>query len=99
MKVNISSLKFKADKKLLNFIEERAHKLEQIHQEILGGDVILRVENTSTDANKIVEMKLLLKGEELFAEKHSSTFENATDQVVDALKKQLRKYKEKHTAK
>lgn len=99
MKVNISSLKFKADKKLLDFIEERTNKLEQIHQEILGGDVILRVENSSTDANKIVEMKLLLKGDELFAEKQSSTFENATDQVVDALKRQLRKYKERHTSK
>ena len=99
MKVNISSLKFKADRKLLDFIQERANKLDHLHNEILGGDVVLRVENVSDAANKIVEIKLHLKGSELFAEKQSESFESATDQVVEALKKQLRKYKEKQNPK
>ena len=39
----------------------------------------------------------MLKGEDLYASKQSKSFEEATDMAVDALKKQLEKYKGKFT--
>jgi putative sigma-54 modulation protein len=95
MKVNISSLKFKADVKLLDFIQERVDKLGHFNNEILGGDVVLRVHNSSDQANKNVEIKLLMKGKELFAEKTSESFESAVDQSVEALRRQLKRLKDK----
>ena len=95
MKINISSLKFKADKRLLNFIEEKVNKLQQFNHELIDGDVIMRVDNSSDNNNKTVEIKLFLKGEKLFAEKTADTFESATDQAVEALRRQLIKKKSK----
>ena len=99
MNVNISSVHFKADKKLLDFIQNKIDKLSSYYDGVLGGDVKLKLENGSNPDNKITEIKILLKGEDLFAKKQSKSFEEATDQAVEALRRQLRKYKGKITEK
>ncbi|MDZ7740593.1 MAG: ribosome-associated translation inhibitor RaiA [Bacteroidota bacterium] len=95
MNVNISSVHFKADKKLLDFIQNKVDKLSSYYDGVLGGDVKLKLENGSNPDNKITEIKILIKGEDLFAKKQSKSFEEATDQAVEALRRQLRKYKGK----
>ncbi len=44
---------------------------------------------------KIAEIKLLVPGNDLFAKRQCKTFEEATDQAVEALRRQLKKKKEK----
>jgi len=95
MKVNINSVHFKADKKLVQFIEQKVDKLSQYYDEIIGSDVSLKVSNQSDRENKITEIRLNIKGSDLYASKQCDTFEEATDQAVDALKKQLTRRKEK----
>ena len=93
MKVNINSVHFKADKKLENFIEKKVGKLSGQFESVIGSEVTLRVDNSETRDNKIAEIRLLIKGYDLYAKKQSKTFEEATDTAVDALRKQLEKYK------
>jgi putative sigma-54 modulation protein len=93
MNVNIKSVHFRADKKLESFIEKKIQKLSGLHEGLMGSDVVLKLDNTDTRENKIAEIRLTLKGEELFAKKQSRTFEESTDQAIDALKKQIEKYK------
>lgn len=93
MNVNIKAVHFRADKKLESFIEKKIQKLSGLHEGLMGTEVILKLDNTDTRENKIAEIRLTLKGEELFAKKQSRTFEESTDQAVDALKKQIEKYK------
>ncbi|MGC8866557.1 MAG: ribosome hibernation-promoting factor, HPF/YfiA family [Bacteroidales bacterium] len=95
MNVKINSVHFKADRKLEAFIQEKVGKLSQYFDGIVSGDVILKLENTDAPDNKIAEIKLSIPGNDLYAKKQSKTFEEATDQAVDALKVQLKKYKEK----
>ncbi len=95
MKINIQSVKFDADKKLLDFVRQKVTKLLQFNDDIIGAEVILRLEKVQDDENKIAEIILNLPGNNLFAKKQSKTFEEATDGVVDALRKQLRKQKDK----
>jgi len=95
MNININSVHFKTDAKLDNFIEKKLQKLSALHEGVMGSDVILKLENSETRDNKIAEIKLMLKGEELFAKKQSKTFEEATDLAIDALKKQIEKHKER----
>ncbi len=95
MKVNITSVKFKTDKKLEDFINGKVEKLSGVYEGIIGGDVTLRLENSETQDNKIAEIRLQIKGNDLFAKKQSATFEEATDTAVDALRKQLDRHKEK----
>jgi putative sigma-54 modulation protein len=95
MNVKINSVHFKADKKLETFIKEKMQKMPTLYDGIISGEVILRVENSDNRANKIVEMRMIIRGNDLFVKKQSKTFEEATDQAVEALKKQLVKHKEK----
>ena len=45
--------------------------------------------------NKIVEIKLNIPGNQLFAKEKAKTFEAASDLSLEALKKQIIKHKEK----
>jgi putative sigma-54 modulation protein len=95
MKVKVQSVHFDADKKLLDFIDEKVNKLATYNSTILDAEVILRLENSSTTDNKVVEIKLLVPGPDLFAKRQCKTFEEATDLAVEALRSQLKKSKEK----
>ena len=95
MKVNITSVHFKADSKLENFIERKVGKLSGLIEGVMGSEVTLKLENSENRDNKIAEIRLLIKGYDLYAKKQSKTFEEATDTAVDALKKQLEKHKDK----
>ncbi|MHB8261044.1 MAG: ribosome hibernation-promoting factor, HPF/YfiA family [Bacteroidia bacterium] len=99
MTPKIQSVHFNADKKLIDFINEKVNKLTQFHDGIIGTDVILKLEKSSDQANKTAEIKLQLSGTPLFAKKQCVTFEEAIDTAVDALRTQVKKHKEKALAK
>jgi len=95
MKINISSLQFKADIKLEDFIREKINKTSNLFDGVIGCDVILRLDQASNNENKIAEVRMFIPGNDLFAKKQAKSFEEAIDNAVDALKKQLSKHKEK----
>lgn len=95
MNIIINAVHFKADQKLEDFIKERLLKLHTFFEGVIGAEVKLKVDNNDSRANKIVEMRLIIKGNDLFAIKEAKSFEEASDDVVEALRKQLVKYKEK----
>ena len=95
MKVNINSVHFKADKKLEDFINEKVGKLSNMYDGVIGSDVILKVDNTDSPENKIAEIRLLIRGNDLYAKKQCKTFEEATDTAIEALRRQLKKHKDK----
>ncbi len=95
MNIQIHSLKFDADKKLLTFVESKVKKLAQMNESLLRAEVFLRLDKSDDQENKITEIKLEMPRTSLFAKKQCKTFEEATDQAVDALKKQITKQKDK----
>lgn len=95
MKIRVQSIHFTADVKLLDFIQKKADKLDQFFDQIISGEVYLKLEKTDDEANKITEIKLLIPGNDLFAKEQCKTFEEATDKAVESLKRQLDKRKEK----
>lgn len=95
MDLKINSVHFTADKKLVDFIEEKVKKLELMYDNIISSEIYLKIDKNSTDENKIAEVKLLLPGRELFAKKQCKSFEEAADLAVQALKKQVEKRKSK----
>jgi putative sigma-54 modulation protein len=98
MKIETQSIHFTADEKLLALIEERLSKLEQFYDQILDAVVFLKLENNGKVQDKIVEIKLNVPKELLVAKGTSKKFEVSLDQVVEALRKQLIKYKGKVSA-
>jgi putative sigma-54 modulation protein len=95
MNIQIHSVRFDADKKLIDFVNQRLVKLSQFGDNIVSAEVFLRLDNDQEKENKVSEIKLEYPKGPLFARKQSKTFEEATDLAVDALKKQITKHKEK----
>jgi putative sigma-54 modulation protein len=95
MNVQIHSVRFDADKKLLDFVNQKLGKLTQYGEDIVNAEVYLRLDKDQTRENKISEIKLNISGGPLFARKQSKTFEEATDEAINALKKQITKHKQK----
>ena len=95
MNMQIHSVRFDADKKLIDFVQHKVAKLTQFGEDIINAEVYLRLDKDQDRENKISEIKLEFPGGPLFAGKRSKTFEEATDLAVDALKKQITRQKEK----
>ncbi len=97
MQISVHSIQFKADVKLIDFIKSKLEKLEHFHDKLISAEVFLRLEKNHEEGNKITEIKLNIPGKELFAKRQSQTFEEATDKVVEALRRQVRKAKGKQS--
>jgi len=95
MNIQIHSVKFNADKKLIDFVNLKVGKLKQYSEDIVSAEVFLRLDNDQEKENKIAEIKLEYPKGPLFAKKQSKTFEESTDQVIDALKRQIKRQKDK----
>src|SRR5471030_1700834 len=93
MKITVQSIRFNADRRLLDFIQRKVDKLDTFYDQIISGEVYLRLENVEDEANKITEIKLMLPGNQIFAKEQCKTFEEATDLVVESLRKQIDKHK------
>ncbi len=95
MDIKIHSVRFDADSKLIDFIKSKVSKLIQFNDGLIAAEVFLRLDNTQDMENKITEIKIDIPGNNLFAKKQGKTFEEATDLAVDALRKQVKRKKEK----
>jgi putative sigma-54 modulation protein len=98
MKVDIQSIHFKADVKLLDFITRKVEKVQTFSDGIKSADVYLKVEKDAEKENKTVEVKINVSGNPIFAREQSNTFESATDMVLDKLVTQVKKHKQRVTA-
>ena len=96
MNIQVNTVHFTADQKLLNFVNKKVPKLDTYFDGIIGAELILKVVKPETANNKVAELKLSIPGTKyLFAEKQADSFEEAIDLAIDAIHRQLTKFKEK----
>lgn len=95
MNVQIQSVKFDADKRLVEFVNAKMAKLERFAERSTGAEVILKLDKDHEKGNKIATITLRMPGEDLVATQQARSFEEAVDEAVDALKPQLEKFKAK----
>ncbi|MGB5555617.1 MAG: ribosome-associated translation inhibitor RaiA [Flavobacteriaceae bacterium] len=95
MKVHAQSVNFNADVKLMDFIQNRLDKMETFYDKVISSDVFLKVENTSSKENKIVEIKLNVPKDNFVVKKQCKSFEEAVDSACSSLERKLIKRKEK----
>ena len=98
MKLQMHSIRFVADQSLTTFIQKKADKLDRFFDRIIDGEVFMRLDKDNNMENKIIEIKLNIPRNQLFAKERAKTFEEASDLAVEALKKQIIKHKDKITA-
>ncbi len=95
MKLQMHSIRFTADQSLISFIQKKADRLDKFFDRIIDGEVFMRLDKDNNMENKIIEIKLNIPKNQLFAKERAKSFEEASDLAVEALKKQIIKHKEK----
>lgn len=95
MKINVQTPNFAAKEELLVFVEKKLSKLEQFYDRIIFADVFLKLLPSSEKENKSVEILLSIPGGDIMVKKEAKSFEEALDENVRALERQLKKRKQK----
>ncbi len=93
MKVNIQSVRFDADRRLIEFVEAKMDRLDRFAERATGADVILKLDKDHEKGNKVATVTLRMPGGDLVADDQAKSFEEAVDNAIDALKRQLEKAK------
>jgi len=93
MEIRIQTLKFNADKKLLDFVEKKLQKLPKYYDDVRSVEVTLSL--LPDFDNKNVKMIADVPGNDLVVERNAAKFEDAVLECVDVLKDLLVKAKEK----
>ncbi|HLU89518.1 MAG TPA: ribosome-associated translation inhibitor RaiA [Cyclobacteriaceae bacterium] len=95
MKLQMQSIHFVADQKLIDFIQKKTDKLETFYDQIIDGEVIMKLDKNDRSENKILEIKINVPGKQMFAKHQAESFESAADEVIEGLRRQIKKYKQK----
>jgi putative sigma-54 modulation protein len=78
MKLQMHSIRFNADEKLLSFIQKKTDKLDKFFDRIIDAEVFMRLDKDNNMENKIIEIKLNIPGNQLFAKERAKSFEEAS---------------------
>ena len=95
MNVQIQSVKFDASTKLVEFIEKKLAKLDRVAENATGVDVVLKLDKDDEKGNKIAVVTLRVPGGAIRVEEQARTFEEAIDNVMDVMKRQIERRKDK----
>jgi putative sigma-54 modulation protein len=95
MRVHTESVAFKADQKLVEFVERKLSKMDQFFDRIIDAHVVLKLENAGQVKDKIAEVRIKVPGNVLIAKESNRTFEASVASAVEALRRQIIRYKEK----
>lgn len=93
MEIRLQSIKFDADRKLLDFVEKKVSKLPKFYDEITAVEVSLSL--LADHENKNVKIHVRIPGNDIVVERNAKSFEDATVDCVDILKEKLTRAKEK----
>lgn len=95
MQIRVQSIHFDADRKLIDFIQEKVDKMITFYDNIIGGEVFLKLDKASDSKNKIVQIKLQIPGNDIIVSQQCRTFEEATDLCMNTLSRQVKRHKER----
>jgi putative sigma-54 modulation protein len=99
MNVNIQTVHFDADGKLIEYINRKLEKLSSFHDRIIKVDVFLKLDNVVHNIkDKIAEIRVHVPRHQLFVKATSKSFEGSFDDAFDSIINQIKKTKDKQAA-
>jgi putative sigma-54 modulation protein len=99
MNVNIQTMHFDADEKLVNYVTRKLDKLKTFHDRIVKVDVYLKLDNVvHTIKDKIVEIRIHVPRHDFFAKASTKSFEESFDYTMESIISQIKRKKEKLAA-
>ncbi|NCI48210.1 ribosome hibernation-promoting factor, HPF/YfiA family [Sediminibacterium soli] len=99
MNVNIQTMHFDADEKLVGYVRRKLDKLKTFHDRIVKVEVYLKLDNVvHTIKDKIVEIRIHVPKHDFFAKASTKSFEESFDSTMDSIVSQIKRKKEKLAA-
>lgn len=99
MNVNIETVHFTADAKLIDYVNKKVQKLFTFHDRIIRTDVFLKLDNVSHNIkDKIAEIRIYVPRHNFFVKSCSKSFQESFDCALDSVINQMKKQKEKQAA-
>jgi putative sigma-54 modulation protein len=99
MNVNIQTVHFDADDKLVDYVSKKVQKLSTFHDKIVKVDVYLKLDNVvHTIKDKVAEIRVHIPGHDLFVKSSSKSFEESFENALDSITNQIKRKKEKLAA-
>ena len=96
MTVNIQSVHFDADTKLLDHVNRKIAKIGSHYDRIMNVDVFLKLDNVIHQIkDKVAEIRVQIPKHEIFVKQSTKSFEESFDMALDAVLIQIKKVKEK----
>lgn len=98
MNVNIQTVHFDADMKLIDYVGKKLSKISTFHDRVIKVDVFLKLDNVvHTIKDKIAEIRVHVPKQHFFVKASSKSFEESFDCALDSLVNQIKRKKEKQT--
>jgi len=99
MNVNIQTVRFDADNKLVTHINRKMEKLNTFHDRIIKVDVFLKLDNVVHKIkDKIAEIRIQVPRHQLFVKSTSKSFEQSFDDAFESIVNQIKRKKQKQAA-
>jgi putative sigma-54 modulation protein len=99
MNVNIQTVHFDADGKLVDYVTKKMIKLNTFHDRIIKVDVFLKPDNVVHNIkDKIAEIRVHVPRHHFFVKSSTKSFEESFDNAFESLVNQVKKRKEKQVA-
>lgn len=96
MNVQIQTVHFDADNRLLEHVTAKMEKLKTFHDKIIDAEVYLKLDNMSQQVrDKVAEIKVHVPRHSYFVKHQSKTFEESFDLAFDSLVSQVKRQKQK----
>jgi putative sigma-54 modulation protein len=95
MKINIQTVHFSMNSNLQKYIEKRLSKLSLYYNRIVSVVLYLNLDNQSSQANKSVEIRVNIPGDDVVVGKKSESFEKSLDMATSTAERMLKRRKEK----
>ncbi len=95
MKTVVQSPHIKLGTRIQRVVQKKFDRLEKLFDRIESCSILLKTERNGKQENFIVEAKLAVPGNDLFARDHAESFEIAAEKVSLELESQLKKHKAK----
>ncbi len=99
MNVNIQTVRFDADNKLVEYVNRKLQKLGTFHDRIIEVNVFLKLDNVVHNIkDKIAEIRVHVPRHNFFVKSTSKSFEESFDAAFDSVVNQIKRKKEKQAA-
>ena len=99
MNVNIQTVHFDADLKLVDYVNRKLQKIATFHDKVIKVDVFLKLDNVvHTIKDKIAEIRVDVPRHSFFVKVSSKSFEESFDNAFESLVNQIKRKKQKLAA-